>query len=148
MKNFLDLPPIWLLGTLFASWVLGKLEPSLSFGAFGQWLGNLLIVLALVPLVWSVALFRRNQTPIEPYQQPRILLTEGPYKVSRNPIYLAFVVIALGFALRQGVVISLLPVPLLFVVLDRRFAAVEEVRLLASFGAEAEAYIASTRRWL
>lgn len=130
------------------SWGLGRAVPVLSLGGAGQAIGGLLIAAGVALVLWSALWFWRKKTPIEPHHDAKALIVEGPYRVSRNPIYLALVVIALGYGLRQPTVLALLPVPVLWWVLDRRFAAVEEAVLRAAFGAEADAYLARTRRWL
>lgn len=147
LKGFPDLPPVWLLGTMAVSWALGRV-PVPAFGAVGHVTGGLLIAAALGLILWSAWFFWRKRTPIEPHHRPEALIVEGPYRLSRNPIYLALLIIALGFALRQGGGLALLPVPALFLVLDRRFAAPEEAGLRTAFGAGAERYLATTRRWL
>ncbi|TFL19677.1 methyltransferase family protein [Jannaschia formosa] len=147
LKGFPDLPPIWLLGAVAASWLLGR-GPGPSAGPVGEWVGGAAVVLGLGLILWAAIWFRRKRTPIMPHHDPDALIVEGPYRLSRNPIYLAMVVIAAGVALRQDSLLALLPVPALWWVLDRRFAAVEEARLQARFGAAAEPYLAQTRRWL
>lgn len=147
LRGFPDLPPVWLLGAMVASWLLG-LVPILTFGAFGSALGGLLVAVSLAFILWSAWYFWRKRTPIEPHHAPKALIVEGPYRMSRNPIYLALVVIAAGVALRQGGGLALAPVPILFFVLDRRFAVPEEKALREAFGSDAEAYLAATRRWL
>ena len=97
---------------------------------------------------WSAWWFWRKKTTIEPHHTPTALIVEGPYRLSRNPIYLALLVLLVGYVLRLG---SLSPVllPLLFFwVLTRRFIEPEEEALRRAFGDEAEAYLARTRRWL
>lgn len=147
LKGFPDLPPIWLLTTMALSWGLGQV-PFPSLGGFGHAVGGVLIAVALGLILWSAWFFWRKRTPIEPHHAPKALIVEGPYRLSRNPIYLALLIIAAGFALRQGGLLALLPVPALFFALDRRFAAPEEAGLRAAFGAQAEGYLAATRRWL
>ncbi|GIT90512.1 S-isoprenylcysteine methyltransferase [Jannaschia pagri] len=148
MKNAPDLPPIWLLGTMATSWAIGRFVPVAGLGAFGDWLGAALIGASLALILWAGVWFWRKKTPIEPHHAPKALIVEGPYRVSRNPIYLALVVIALGYALRQPSILALLPVPALWWVLDRRFAQVEEAGLRRAFGPAAETYLAQSRRWL
>ncbi|PWJ18017.1 methyltransferase family protein [Jannaschia seohaensis] len=148
LKGFPDLPPIWLLGALFCVWSLGRGPGPSAAGAIGQWLGGALIVAALALIGWAALWFLRKRTPIEPHHRPEALIVEGPYRISRNPIYLALVTIALGAALRQDSLLALLPVPGLWWVLDRRFAAPEEAGLRSAFGSAAEPYLKATRRWI
>ncbi|CTQ50316.1 hypothetical protein [Jannaschia donghaensis] len=68
--------------------------------------------------------------------------------MSRNLIDFARVAIATGFALRQGGVLEICPVPFLIAVLVRRFAVPEETALRAAFDGPAAAYLRDTRRWL
>ncbi|UWQ17085.1 isoprenylcysteine carboxylmethyltransferase family protein [Jannaschia sp. M317] len=148
MKGFPDLPPIWLLGTMGLSWAVAEARPFASTGQVGLWVGAGVILLGLGIIAWSALWFWRKRTPIEPHHRPRTLIVEGPYRLSRNPIYLGLLLLALGWALSLGPFTALVPVPVLWWVLDRRFAAVEEAVLRDSFGAEAKAYLAATRRWL
>lgn len=148
MKGFPDLPPIWLLGAMIASWALARLGFFPLLGGPGQWIGAALIAAALALILWSAWFFWRKRTPIEPHHAPKALIVEGPYRVSRNPIYLALLMISFGYAIRLDSILALLPVVGLFWVLNRRFAATEEAGLRTAFGAEAEGYLARTRRWL
>lgn len=111
-------------------------------------LGWLVVVVALALIAWSGIWFWRKRTPIEPHHVPKALIVEGPYRLSRNPIYLALVLLTLGAAAGQGSALGVALAAGLWWVLDRRFARVEEALLLRSFGAEAEAYLAATRRWV
>lgn len=147
LRGFPDLPPLWLLGTMAASTLLGRT----GIGASGGWAhtaGGVLIALGLALIGWAALWFRRKRTPIEPHHAPTALIVEGPYRLGRNPIYLALVLIAVGYGLRQPSVLALLPPPALWWVLDRRFARIEEDRLRAAFGAAAEPFLRGTRRWL
>ncbi len=97
--------------------------------------------------IWAVISFRKFRTPIHPKRKPKELIQIGPYALSRNPIYTAMVLFAMGFALALGSVYGLLPVIGLFFLLRQRFVEPEEQLLREAFGAEAEDYIAKTRRW-
>ena len=52
---------------------------------------------AVALALWCVWLFRRADTAVEPWQPSTALVTSGPYRFSRNPIYLALVVAFAGF---------------------------------------------------
>lgn len=79
--------------------------------------------------------------------RPDRLVTDGPYAVSRHPMYLAWTAIFLGTALVMRAAWLLLLVPLL-VVLTRRELEREEERLAEAFGAAYSAYRARVRRYL
>lgn len=149
LKGFPDLPPVWLAGFLAAAWVLDRGLPLVqAFGPLYRVLGGFLMLAAVALIGWSALWFWRKRTTIEPHHTPRRLIVEGPYRFSRNPIYLALLVLLAGYVLRLG---ALSPVLLPFVfhhVLTRRFIEPEEAVLRREFGAEAEAYLGRTRRWL
>lgn len=149
MKGFPDLPPLWWLGSIaliyLGKWLFPALHVSSGFLNALSWL---LLVAALAVLGWAGIWFLRKKTPIEPHHTPKTLIVEGPYRLSRNPIYLALVMLTVASALGHGSIIGLGLAAALWWVLDRRFAAPEEALLRATFGAEAEEYLGKTKRWL
>ncbi len=134
------------IGIIYAAkWALPELHPqipALFIASRGIFLAALLL------LVWSAIWFWRKRTPIEPHHTPKTLIVEGPYRLSRNPIYLGLVLLTVASALGNGSVIGLLGAVALWWVLDRRFAAVEEALLCKTFGDEADQYLKQTRRWV
>lgn len=145
----LDVPPIWTLGAWVLALVLSRVLPSPGWDSLGlRWLGLFWIVLAVLYLLWAALWFRRKKTPIHPGHRPDALITEGPFRISRNPIYLSMVVASLGFVLYLGAAVGLLVVAGLWWVLDRRFAAPEEQRLIEVFGDAGRDYVANVRRWV
>lgn len=145
----IDVPPVWMLGVLLISalsdhlWPVGGFDNVVTRG-FG-------LVIALVGLgifVAAVLWFRRKKTTIHPHGRPTSLIVEGPYRVSRNPIYLAMALILLGQALWLGSALPLLLVLAFIMLITKRFIQPEEENLRQAFGPEAEAYLGKTRRWL
>jgi protein-S-isoprenylcysteine O-methyltransferase Ste14 len=111
--------------------------------------------LALPPAIAAVALFwtaagalARAQTAVIPYEPTTAIVTSGPYRFTRNPIYVAFLLIqiSLAFAFSNGWLLILLPLSwyLLDVVQVRR----EERYLVRMFGETYLAYARRVRRWL
>ncbi|MEM9426080.1 MAG: isoprenylcysteine carboxylmethyltransferase family protein [Pseudomonadota bacterium] len=142
--KYLDLPPIWLLGAL----ILTRISPwGLPWGA-AFWPGVILLSLAaglVAAALWEFA--RARTTPI-PHQHPSALIDSGIFRWTRNPIYLADILILAGFTLVWAKMLGLVLLPILVALLDRRFIRTEEARLTAAFGDAFEAYAARTRRWL
>jgi protein-S-isoprenylcysteine O-methyltransferase Ste14 len=96
----------------------------------------------------SMRLFRSARTTIVPFQESSALLTAGPYRFTRNPIYLSMLLLLLGACVFAG---SLGPfvVPPVFVVATERFTILgEEAMLARTFGAEYASYCARVRRWI
>jgi len=143
-----DVPPVWTLEAAVVAWVLGRYLPVWDFSAIVPgWLGWLVMLAGVGLVFWSASWFRRKQTTINPKLEPTSLIVEGPYRFSRNPIYLGMAVFLTGWALWIGAV-SALVVPFVFArIITRRFILHEEENLRAQFGQEAEDFIAKTRRW-
>jgi protein-S-isoprenylcysteine O-methyltransferase Ste14 len=97
-------PPVWTLIFLVVaaalSFALGWPKvPGLPLPP----LGIALVVVAFIPPVWAAGLFRREGTEIDPTSPTnRALVTRGPYRVTRNPMYLGLITFALGIAIWVG----------------------------------------------
>lgn len=143
-REFPDLPPLWALGAAALAWGLARVLPLAALPAWPAWP---LLAAGLGLIVWSARWFRAKRTPIEPRETPRALIVEGPYRINRNPIYTGLALVLLGWAFWLGAASALLPAIAFAVVIDRRFVRGEESALVAAFGAEAERYLAATRRW-
>ena len=142
--RFLDLPPIWLLFCLALVWFSPWTVP--WGGLF--WMGLLPLLAAGVLTVLALLEFRRARTTVIPHQAPSALITSGIFGLTRNPIYLADMLILLGFALLWGKWSGFLLLPVLYLILDRRFIRPEEQRLRATFPETFAAYMKTTRRWI
>ena len=142
--KWIDLPPVWLLATLAVAW--GWRWPAAWEGTL--WAGILGLVAAGVLTVGAVVEFARARTTIIPREAPSALITSGIFRLSRNPIYLADLLILAGASLLLGSVPGLCLVPALWWVLRTRFILGEEARLSGVFGKEYEAYRSRTRRWI
>jgi len=147
MKNFPDLPPIWLLGFLALNWVFARAIPGNPGAPVLNVLSWGLIGLGLLLILWAAFWFWRRKTTIEPHHEPDVLIAEGPFRFSRNPIYLAMLMILLGAVIGRGQPLCLILLPFFYGILMRRFVFPEEEMLRRRFGSEAETYLASTRRW-
>jgi protein-S-isoprenylcysteine O-methyltransferase Ste14 len=76
------------------------------------------------------------------------MVEAGPFRFSRNPIYLGFLLMVAGFALRCGDLWGWVALAAAHLVLDRLVVAKEEAYLATRFGAAYEAYRARVRRWV
>ena len=149
IKGFPDLPPLWWAGSIDLIYVTEWLLPGwhIPIRAF-DWISWTLLGLALAIIAWSAVWFWRKRTPIEPHHTPKALIVEGPYRLSRNPIYLALVLLTLASAFGHGSIVGLGLAFALWRILEVRFVLPEEAGLRTAFGADADAYIAATRRWI
>lgn len=148
MKGFPDLPPIWLLVFLALNWGGALWLPGRADSAMLTVISWGAIAAGLVLIGWSAVWFWRRKTSIEPHHTPKALIVEGPYQLSRNPIYLGLAVILAGAVIGRGQILCLPLIPLFVMVIARRFIVPEEAMLRDRFGGEAETYLQKTRRWI
>ncbi len=147
--DFIDMPPVWLLWFLLAVWMQSNIWNPLDYSsAIAIWMGRAWIFAGIFLMLWAFLMFRRHKTSVIPKRTPKTILKEGPYRFSRNPIYVADAMILLGFVLTQGSVLSLVLVPLFMRVIRKRFIDGEEARIAQEFGPAFEEYRRQTRRWL
>ncbi len=148
--KMIDLPPIWLAAFAGIAWVQAtELPLGLSFGgAWADFAGGLLVGGGIVLALLAAVEFRRHKTTIVPHQNATALITSGIYKRTRNPIYVADILILAGLILRWDAVLSLPLIPILVWVLEKRFIVPEENRLRRSFRADFARYENAVRRWV
>ncbi len=145
----LDLPPVWLIAMMALAWGLGRALPAATIDHPAMDAAGWVLIAAGIGLMgWCGLWFRRRQTPIMPRRQPDALITEGPYRLSRNPIYLADAVILLGWITLIGAPLALVTLPAFAAIMNRRFIAGEEAVLRENFADEFDAWRRTTRRWL
>lgn len=142
-------PPALLAAGLIGGLLLHNVYPlGFARGFAGVWLGAGLVGAALAIDFWVFAIFKRANTNIRPDRPAHALVTDGPFKWSRNPIYVGNVMILLGV----GLMVNswwFVPMAILFAVLVTRLAIVrEEAHLQAQFGDAWADYAAQTRRWI
>ena len=111
-------------------------------------LGKALALGGVVLVVWSFLEFRKHRTTLEHNSDTIALVTSGPFRISRNPVYLGLVAIFLGIAVRYdnawfAVLIPGFAVAVHFFTIRR-----EEAYLERRFGEAFTEYRASVRRWL
>ncbi len=145
----LDMPPAWLVYFLLLVWLQTRVWNPLEFQSLlTSALGWGLIAAGLLLASWAFAQFRAHETSIIPRNTPSAMITRGPYRFSRNPIYLADVLLLAGFSLLQGSVIGLILLPLFMWVINLRFIQGEEAGLRAKFPEDFAKMCETTRRWI
>jgi protein-S-isoprenylcysteine O-methyltransferase Ste14 len=110
--------------------------------------GIVLLVIGAVIAAWSLLIFYRLRTTTVPGRTSSKLVTWGPYRFSRNPMYVGLIIAYLGEAgiMRQGWPILFLPITAAY--LNWIVIPVEEARLTQSFAGDYERYRARVRRWI
>jgi protein-S-isoprenylcysteine O-methyltransferase Ste14 len=112
-----------------------------------KYLGLVVILGGLMLNQAATKRLRGNQTPVEFDQAPLRLVTDGPFRFSRNPIYLGGVLVLLGIASLFGSLVTFVFPVLLFLILDLIYIPVEEQEMEAVFGTEYVEYKQTVRKW-
>lgn len=97
---------------------------------------------------WALATFSKAKTTPHPNHPVSALVTWGPYRVSRNPMYLGLSAATAGIALVANTPWILGALPLVLFALSRLVIHREEAYLQRKFGEEYRAFLARTRRWI
>lgn len=143
-------PPVWALAMLLIAYGLGhafdwasivyaqSTPLAIGFGLSGIGLS-----------VWAVRTFSAASTEIAPSSPTnKALVTSGPFRLTRNPMYSGLVLAASGVALYYGTLPFFAVPVLLFLLVNFVFVPFEEKKMQRQFGAQFTGYCARVRRWV
>jgi protein-S-isoprenylcysteine O-methyltransferase Ste14 len=149
MKTDNIMPPTWLLIAIGAMLILHFTIPGVRIVPHVWNLTGLIFLISGVTLnIIADKAFHQVQTTVKPFEESSVLVTKGVFRLSRNPMYLGFVLILIGIAVLLG---SLSPYLVIFafaILIDTTYVKVEENMLAEKFGASWEHYKSKTGRWL
>ncbi len=143
------LPPAVYLVAILLGVLLHRLWPlGLVRLPEGRWIGAMLIASWAVLAALAIREFRRAGTTVMPTGEVSAFVTSGPFRLTRNPMYLglAFLQAGVAFVLGNAWVLALLLLSI--AVVDRVVIPGEERYLEAKYGADYAAYRTRARRWL
>ncbi|WP_299442760.1 isoprenylcysteine carboxylmethyltransferase family protein [uncultured Rhodospira sp.] len=109
--------------------------------------GALVMAAGLAFAGWAVLRFQRVGTNVHPHGEATVLVTDGPFARSRNPMYLSIVITFVGVAILMGTVTPWVGPVIMAVWLDW-FIRREERHLLDAFGGDYDSYRSRVRRWI
>lgn len=145
-------PPFVFVAGWIVAWGLSRVRTfeidRAGPGTIQQVLGLAMLAAGLGLLAWAAATFRRANTPVVPIRPARLVVTDGPYWFTRNPMYLGLTTGYVGLALLVNQAWPLVVLPVVLVVLTIFVIKREERHLAGMFGAEYDAYRGRVRRWL
>jgi protein-S-isoprenylcysteine O-methyltransferase Ste14 len=142
-------PPLIYLGALVLGLMLDRRRhvPFLPRGV-ARGLGFSLLGGGAVLNAWFLRTIRKTDVPIRTDKPVPRLTTEGPFRYSRNPSYLALAMIYAGIASIRNSLWAMLLLPLVVTVMRREVIGREERYLERAFGEEYLAYKGRVRRWV
>ena len=143
-------PPVWALVYVLCaaaiSWRLGW--PKMPGFPLSP-LGIALVTIPWILPVWAIIAFRREGTEINPTSlSNRKLITDGPFRFTRNPMYLGLVIVTLGIAAWVGAWPMLLAPIAIFATTNWVHIPYEEAKMRRQFGATYDGYVGRVRRWV
>lgn len=142
-------PPLIFAIPLIAGLVANWLRPlPILAGSAGLWMGIALAIAGLWLIVTGMIEFRHANTAVVPFSPTTAIVSSGPFRFTRNPLYLGFVLIYIGVSLAANALWPLFLLPLAIVVLLGGVIKREERYLERKFGTVYTDYKARVRRWI
>jgi protein-S-isoprenylcysteine O-methyltransferase Ste14 len=142
-------PPLIYLGALGVGFALDAVIEDASLpSTVARPVGAALIVTGAGLMGTFVRAFGRARTPVDPYSPSEAVVTDGPYRLTRNPAYLGMALMYAGIAIASNAPWALVPLPVAIAVIDRGVIAREERYLERKFGARYTDYKRRVRRWI
>jgi protein-S-isoprenylcysteine O-methyltransferase Ste14 len=142
-------PPIVALIFITVAFLLGRF----ALGAFiaPAVLRNIGFALTFIGFLCGVGAFmefRKARTTLDPHGSAKQLVTSGIYRFTRNPIYLGFLLMVIGFPLNSGFYSGIVVAPFFAVTMNRLVIEKEEAYLEKKFKDVYNSYKSRVRRWL
>ena len=148
-ERTINVPPVYFLVALALMAFFHHVAPAAQvLVAPYRYAGIVLMGLAIALAVWAALLFRRAGTGIVPFSPATALVTSGPYRFTRNPMYLGLSGTLLGAAVLMGSITPFVVIPAFMALIADRFIQGEEAMLERAFGSRYLEYKARVRRWL
>lgn len=143
------MPPMYFLAALLGMTALNLFAPGIRLmSSPWRFAGIALIAIGGYLAVSGSALFERLGTTIKPFEVSTVLATTGPFRLSRNPMYLGMMILLCGVAIAMGSLTPVLVIPVFGILITRTFIVHEERGLERRFGEQYLEYKRRVRRWL
>ncbi len=145
----LNIPPVYFLVALLLMALLHQVLPlaRIVFAPY-RYAGIAVMALAILLILWAAVLFRRARTGIVPFSPATALVLSGPYRFTRNPMYLGMAGVLVGAGILMGSLSPFAVIPAFMALIADRFIAPEEAMLERAFGRAYLDYKSRVRRWL
>lgn len=143
------LPPIVTVLCLLGIYMLRKFMnlTEMDIGSLENAAYAIAVIGIALPL-WGSHVFKQAQTNILPYNDPDNMVTGGPFKFSRNPMYLGMLLILLGAFVKVGYWENIIFPIIFFAIANWWYIPFEEGRMRSAFGETFDTYTTKVRRWI
>jgi len=143
-------PPVWALLYMATAWGISALANLAPVPLLHQpMLGRTLALGSAALAGWAMLTFRRAGTEIMPSSATnKTLVTHGPFRHTRNPMYCAIAMLTLGVAFLFGTLPFFVVTILVVITNDQVTIPYEEAKMERQFGEAFRAYKQKVRRWL
>lgn len=143
------LPPQLVVLLIVVAVVLGAVAPvAVLLGGRLRLIGVVPVIAGLSLTLGCASVFERRSTNIHTFRDPDVLVVDGAYRWTRNPMYLGFATILVGVAISAGSLSAWLAPVVFVLVADRWYIRFEEAKMTERFGAAYVDYRTRTRRWI
>jgi protein-S-isoprenylcysteine O-methyltransferase Ste14 len=144
-----DIPPLYFVVATALMIALHFVTPALRIVPWPWSLAGLVVMVAGVALaIMAERRFKRAGTAVRPFEPSTALVDSGPFRFTRNPMYLGMLLFLAGLFVLLGTLSPLLVIPPFVWLLHARFVVHEEAHMERHFGEHYLDYKRRVRRWL
>jgi len=146
--NKVSTPPFYGYAAIFFIVFFHFILPSFNFiPPPYNYIGLISVFIGIWLVIWPWLIFKQHHTP-EDFSPPTALVTQGPYKFSRNPMYLGMVLFLFGLAVcLQNILAFIFPI-LFFLIVHFMFIPFEQHKMEACFSEKYIKYKNNTPKWI
>ncbi len=147
----IPVPSLYLMAFLFGVGIQFALPVSISsifWLRTTQAISIILLAVGAILAAWALLIFQEAHTTTNRNETSLRLITWGPYRFSRNPVYIGFFLVIIGLSVIFTLVWSIICQLFVFIYLNWVVIPFEETRLLRTFGEVYEQYRKAVRRWI
>jgi protein-S-isoprenylcysteine O-methyltransferase Ste14 len=145
-------PPLVFVAGFVATWLLNQRMEFLIDGAGARppqvAIGGVSLAGGLLLMFWAILTFWRARTAVMPIRPARQLVTSGPFRFTRNPMYVGLTFAYFGLALIVNWAWPIVLLPVVLIVMNAAIIEPEEKYLSTAFPEAYGQYSQKTRRWL
>ena len=147
--SLLNVPPLYFALAIILMFLMHRFLPIVDLiDPPVSRIGYLLVVGGVAVAAWGRWCFARAGTNVVPFSPSTALVSEGPFRFTRNPMYLGMMFVLSGIFVLAGSFGSFLLIPIFFWWIRARFVLPEEDHMAEHFGEAYHAYKQRVRRWL